>query len=118
MTMADCVHSTPPTNTSANNQPDPVDMARRRFLSVAAAGAVGAAIPAADARVNPGHTADPIYAVIEAHRKADAVADVAFAESSRLYQLACEMVGPSKIEVPNMLEPGTTAEVRCSYDVE
>jgi hypothetical protein len=68
MTQADSVHSTPPTNTSANNQPDPVDPTRRRFLTVAAAGAVGAAIPAADARVNPGHTADPIYAAIERHR--------------------------------------------------
>jgi hypothetical protein len=46
----------------------PVDPTRRRFLTVAAAGAVGAAIPAADARVNPGHTADPIYAAIERHR--------------------------------------------------
>jgi hypothetical protein len=48
----------------------PVDPTRRRFLTVAAAGAVGAAIPAADARVNPGHTADPIYAAITVHRKA------------------------------------------------
>jgi hypothetical protein len=62
--------------------------------------------------------AEPIYAAIEAHRKADAAADVAFAESSRLYRLANEMVGPSKIEVPNMVEPGTTAKVLCFYDVE
>jgi hypothetical protein len=39
MTQADSVHSTPPTNTSANNQPDPVDPTRRHFLTVAAAGA-------------------------------------------------------------------------------
>jgi hypothetical protein len=39
MTQADSVHSTPPTNTSANNQPDPVDPTRRRFLTVVAAGA-------------------------------------------------------------------------------
>jgi hypothetical protein len=48
----------------------PVDPTRRRFLTVAAAGAVGVAIPAADARVNPGHTADPIYAAIERHKAA------------------------------------------------
>jgi hypothetical protein len=70
MTQADSVHSTPPTNTSANNQPNPLDPTRRRFLSVAAGGAVATAIPAADARVNPGHTADPIYAAIAVHRKA------------------------------------------------
>jgi hypothetical protein len=28
------------------------------------------------------------------------------------------MVGPAQIEVPNMVEPGTTAKVRCWYDVE
>jgi hypothetical protein len=39
MTQADSVYITPPTNTSANNRPDPVDPTRRRFLTVAAAGA-------------------------------------------------------------------------------
>jgi hypothetical protein len=28
------------------------------------------------------------------------------------------MVGPSKIEVPNMVEPGTTVKVLCYWDVE
>jgi hypothetical protein len=92
----------------------PVDPTRRHLLTIAAGGAVAAlALPAAMAS-----EADPIFAAIEAHRKADAVADAAFAESSRLYQLANEMVGPSQIEVPNMVEPGTTAEVLCFYDVE
>jgi hypothetical protein len=117
MTQADSVYITPPTNTSANNQPDPVDPTRRRFLTVAAGGAVAAAIPTAAVAGIPA-SGDPIFAAIEAHRKADAVADVAFAESSRLYRLACEMVGPSHIEVPNMVEPGTTAKVLCFYDVE
>jgi hypothetical protein len=95
----------------------PVDPTRRRMLTIAAGGAVAAAIPA-DARVYPGHAADPIFAAIEAHRKADAAADIAFAESSRLYQLANKMVGPSQIEVPNMVEPGTTAKVWIFWDVE
>jgi hypothetical protein len=71
MTQADCVHSTPPTNT-------PIDTTRRHFLSVAAAGAMSiAAVSAtalpveADAElVNAAPAVDPIYAVIEAHRRA------------------------------------------------
>jgi hypothetical protein len=74
--------------------------------------------PSKEITPSQGIEGDPIFAAIEAHRKADAVADVAFAESSRLYQLACEMVGPSHIEVPNMVEPGATAKVRIFYDVE
>jgi hypothetical protein len=116
MAKATSVHSTPPTNT-------PIDTTRRRFLAVSAGASVvsvgalaGAAMPAATLAAAP--AVDPIYAAIEAHRTAAAAADVAFAESSRLYRLATKMVGPSKIEVPNMLEPGTTAEVLCFYDVE
>jgi hypothetical protein len=56
-----------------NSTPMAAASTRRRFLSVAAAGAVGAAIPAADARVNPGHAVDPIYAAIEAFRRAHAL---------------------------------------------
>jgi hypothetical protein len=82
MTQADSVLSTPPTNTSAIDQPmmfPPVDPTRRRFLAVAAvasvvsAGTLAAAtamdpsVPqAVTVRIGP----DPIYDVIEAHRKA------------------------------------------------
>jgi hypothetical protein len=45
MTQATRVHSTPPTNTSAINPSGPVDPTRRHFLTVAAGGAVAAAIP-------------------------------------------------------------------------
>jgi hypothetical protein len=93
----------------------PVDPTRRRFLSVAVGGATVLTLAPARA-AEP--AVDPIFAAIEAHRKADAAADVAFAECNRLYLLANEMVGPSKIEVPNMIEPGTTAKVLCCYDVE
>jgi hypothetical protein len=109
MIQADSVYITPPTNT-------PVDTTRRHLLTIAAGGAIAAAIPTTALTSAP--AADPIYAAIEAHRTAAAAADVAFAESSRLYRLATKMVGPSKIEVPNMVEPGTTAEVLCFYDVE
>jgi hypothetical protein len=67
MTQATRVHSTPPTNTSANNQPGPVDPTRRRFLTVAAAGAAALTLTPARA-ASP--AVDPIHAVIERHRKA------------------------------------------------
>jgi hypothetical protein len=70
MTQADRVHSTPPTNT-------PIDTHRHRFLSVAAGGAVAAAIPTT---VATAAGVDPIFAAIDAHRQAvaahDAVTDV------------------------------------------
>jgi hypothetical protein len=63
MAKAKCVHSTPPTNT-------PIDTTRRHFLSVAAGGAVAAAIPTY-ARANTGHAVDPAFALIAAHRAAE-----------------------------------------------
>jgi hypothetical protein len=106
MTRADRVHSTPPTNTSASNPPRPVDLARRHLLTFAAGGAVAAAIGTPARAAN-----DPIFPAIEAHREAKAASDAAYAESSRLHRFADEMVGPSKIEIPNMRDPGTTVEV-------
>jgi hypothetical protein len=63
MAKAKRVLSTPPTNT-------PIDTKRRHFLSVAAGGAVAAAIPTY-ARANPGHVVDPAFALIAAHRAAE-----------------------------------------------
>jgi hypothetical protein len=64
MTQADSVHSTPPTNTSARHS-------RRSILgaiagSAAAAGSMAGLTPAIAAAL----PADPIYAVIERHRRA------------------------------------------------
>src|SRR5450755_2577558 len=84
MTQADSVLSTPRTNTSAIDHPmmfPPRDPTRRRFLAVAAVASVIstgtlAAATAMDPSVpqavtTPRHSGpDPIYAVIEAHRKA------------------------------------------------
>src|SRR5450631_3219420 len=84
MAQADSVLSTPPTNTSALDHPmmfPPRDPTRRRFLAVAAvASAAGACTLAAAAAMDPSVPAavtvtmpieaDPIHAVIEAHRKA------------------------------------------------
>jgi hypothetical protein len=75
MTQADSVHSTPPTNTSAT----PPQSSRRGFLVQAAGVAVGGAAigaglplpasPAATAQSSAAE-ADPIFAAIEAHRRA------------------------------------------------
>jgi hypothetical protein len=52
-----------------------IDTTRRHLLTIAAGGAVAAAIPA-DARAYPGH-ADPIFAAIDRHKAAVAVWDAA-----------------------------------------
>jgi hypothetical protein len=69
MTKADRVHSTPPTNTSANNPPEPVDTTRRHFLSVAVAGAaaIATAAPATAGVAEP----DPAFALIAEKLAAD-----------------------------------------------
>jgi hypothetical protein len=86
MAKADSVLSTPPTNTSALDHPmmfPPRDPTRRRFLAVAAvASAVGAGTLAAATAMDPSIPAavttprpsspDPVFGLIEAHRKAHA----------------------------------------------
>jgi hypothetical protein len=78
MTQADSVHSTPPTNT-------PIDTTRRRFLSVAAGGAIAPGIPAAALADAP--TIDPIIAAIDEHRKAHVAHLAAIDELSRLEKI-------------------------------
>ncbi len=63
MAKATRVHSTPPTNT-------PIDTERRRFLAVAAGGAVAAAIPTAVLAAAP--AVDPVFDLIDIHREAHA----------------------------------------------
>jgi len=70
MARATRVHSTPPTNT-------PIDTTRRRFLAVSAGASVAsvstlavAAMPTAAPPDSPACAPDPIFAVIERHRKA------------------------------------------------
>jgi hypothetical protein len=82
MTQADSVHSTPPTNTSAIDQPmfPPRDPTRRRFLAVAAvasavsAGTLAAATamdPSVPAAVTIPSTPDPAFALIAEKLAAD-----------------------------------------------
>jgi hypothetical protein len=91
MAKATRVLSTPPTNT-------PVDTTRRRFLTVAAVGsmigagslAFAAAAPSdVPAAVTvPGRTKpDPVFGLIEAHRRASAAHGIALVEQARLEQI-------------------------------
>ena len=75
MAQADSNHSTPPTNTSANNIVDP---SRRGFLAQAAAvaaggAALGVALPLPQSANASQGVPDPIFAAIEAHKAARAV---------------------------------------------
>jgi hypothetical protein len=71
MTQADTRDSTPRITASKTNPP--VDQARRRLLTIAAGGAVAAAIPAATLAAAP--AVDPIFALIAAKRAADLAHD-------------------------------------------
>jgi hypothetical protein len=113
MTKADRVHSTPPTNTSAKQS-------RRSILGAIAAGAAATlastiAEPATAAAALP---ADPIYAAIEAHRKAYATMQAIFAEHRQAHELADAKVGPAHLDIPSMVEPDKTVEVSCWWDIE
>jgi len=101
MTQADSVLSTPPTNTSAIDHPmmfPPRDPTRRRFLAVAAvASVVSAGTLAAAAAMDPSvpaavttprrSTPDPVFGLIEAHRRASAAHGSALDEQARLEQI-------------------------------
>jgi hypothetical protein len=101
MAKATCVYITPPTNTSAIDHPmmfPPVDPTRRRFLAVAAVASVVSAgsLAAAAARAPdvpaavtiPRHsTPDPMFGMIEAHRRASAAHGIALVAQARLEQI-------------------------------
>jgi len=93
MIQADSVYITPPTNT-------PVDTTRRRFLAVAAfASAAGAGslafaasapndVPQAVTNASPNSVQrDPMFGMIEAHRKADRDHEAALDEQERLERI-------------------------------
>ena len=85
----------------------PVDQTRRHLLTVAASGAVAAVIPTAT--LTAAHAVDPIYAVIEAHRKAC----TEHVEAVHIH-MAFEEVGMTgeKLEKYNSL----VAETDAAYD--
>jgi hypothetical protein len=86
----------------------PRDSSRRGFLTVAASGAVAAAIPTA-AALTAAPAVDPIYAVIEAHRRAC----TEHVEAIHIH-MAFEEVGMTgaKLEKYNSL----VAETDAAYD--
>jgi hypothetical protein len=106
MIQADSVYITPPTNTSAIDHPmvfPPRDPTRRRFLTVAAVASVVGAASLAGAAMAPSVPAavvippaspalrtalhDPVFALIEAHRKAGRDHEAALVEQARLEQI-------------------------------
>jgi hypothetical protein len=116
MTQADRVYSTPPTNT-------PIDTRRRHFLAVAAGASVvsvGALTAAAWPAIvlDTTSAADPVYAAIEAHSKAYATMQAAFAEHRKAHELADAKVGPAHLDIPSMVKPGEIVEASCWWDVE
>jgi hypothetical protein len=125
MTQADSVHSTTPTNTSANNPARPViDPTRRGFITLAAGASIisvgslaAVAMPISTTPVSDAPI-DPIFAAIEAHRKASAAADAASAEVKRLCELADKVAGSRQIDIPSMIEPGTTVKASIWLDIE
>jgi hypothetical protein len=62
-------------------------------------------------------TSDPIFAAIEAHRKAYATMQAAFAEHRKAHEIADSQVGPAHIYVPSMVDPGGTVEASCWIDI-
>jgi hypothetical protein len=100
MTQAGSVLSTPPTNTSAIDHPmmfPPRDPTRRGFLTVAVGAIAGSGVlvnaatqaPSVPAAVTmPRHSGpDPVFGLIEAHRRASAAHGIALEEQSRLEQI-------------------------------
>ena len=138
MTQADSVLSTPPTNT-------PVDTTRRRFLTVAAgasfvgvgslaAAAMAPSVPAAVTILRTCATVahDPVFGLIEAHRKADRDFDAALDEQSRLEQIgdwaAADLVGEAPchaafngfdvlLAAPAATLPGVRAKLAYLQDI-
>ena len=102
MTKADRVHSTPRLNM-------PVDPTRRRILSQAAGIAVGGAALAL--AVPPTLAADdPVFALIETHKAAEAALGSTLAEKSRLE-------GAGQKYDDSLAEAAHEAEISALYDL-
>jgi hypothetical protein len=83
-------------------------------MATAGAATIATAAPAIAGLAEP----DPIFAAIEAHRKAYATMQTAFAEHRQAHEVADAKVGPSHLDIPSMVEPGTTVEACCWWDIE
>jgi hypothetical protein len=151
MTQADSVLSTPPTNTSAIDHPmmfPPRDPTRRRFLTVAASASVVSAASLAGAAMAPNvpqavtlpmpspalreAMPDPVFGLIEAHRKADRDFDAALDEQGRLERIgdeaAADLIGEAHCHVafnafdvllaaPAATLPGIVAKLAYLQDI-
>jgi hypothetical protein len=111
MIKADCVFSTPPTNTPTS-QSNPVDAtSRRRFLTNAAgAAAGGTALVLATPPVPAAAAIDPVFDLIAAHKKIVGTIDVIEAEHRRLLELNM-LVSDDEITEPASIEMGLFFEL-------
>jgi hypothetical protein len=145
MTRADSVLSTPPTNTSAIDHPmmfPPRDPTRRRFLTVAAVASVAGAgslavaamapsVPAAVTIIPPAALPDPVFGLIEAHRKAGRDHEAALDEQERLERIGdkdADLVGEATchaefkafdilLAAPAVTLPGILAKLAYLQDI-
>jgi hypothetical protein len=111
MIKADCVFSTPPTNTPTS-QSNPVDAtSRRRFLTNAASAAAGGtALVLATPPVPAAAAIDPVFDLIAAHKKIVGTIDVIEAEHRRLLELNM-LVSDDEITEPASIEMGLFFEL-------
>jgi hypothetical protein len=110
MIQADCVHSTPPTNT-------PIDTTRRRFLAVSAGVSIAsvgtlavAAMPAA-APGSPACAADPAFALIAEKQAADIAHD-------KTIDAQGEIEGRGDFRSAAAIEAQENNEAACHYVIE
>jgi hypothetical protein len=89
----------------------------RRAVLAGIASAAALPVAAGISTTEPA-TADPIFEVIETHREARAASVAAMDEIGRLMDLADKIVGPSEIDIPSMVEPGTIVKASTWLDVE
>jgi len=92
----------------------------RSRRAVLAGVACAAALPIVAATTSAALTAadDPIYAAIEAHRTAYATMQALFAEHRKAHELADAQVGPDHLDIPSMVDPGSTVKASCWVDIE
>ena len=109
---------------SENTTTMPVDPTRRRFITIAAGASIisvgslaAVALPISATPVSDAPI-DPIFAAIEAHREAYATMQAIFAEHRKAHELADAQVGPAHIDIPSMVDPGSTVEASHWVDIE
>jgi TrbM len=112
MTQADSVHSTPPTNTSAIDQPQSPTKPHSRRSVLGAIAAATAAVTVAGARpTDAAPTIDPIYAAIKRHKACAVKLDAAVHVRARFND--CQMNDEQKRQFQILVDTIDQATERC-----